>query len=159
MKKKTVAALVLGLSMFGMTSCGNNYAREISEGPEFVEKAFLDFTAGTPSAITPSDGWTNGGAFGVTWKANNAKFDETNGCDMSITKEGDEYFGAELKTTTPGFDFFHYGYFGTWMKPSNVVGTASTFFTYTGENDDHPHDEIDIEGLRIPERKRNSVIA
>ena len=148
MKKKTIATLVLGLSVLGMTSCGGNrVAREISEGPEFIEKTFLDFTAGTPSAITPSDGWCNGGPFGVTWKANNVKFDETNGCQMSVTKEGDEFYGAELKTTTENFDFFHYGYFGTWMKPSNEVGTASTFFTYTGEVDENPHDEIDIEFL------------
>ena len=147
MKHKTIATLVLSLSMFSITSCGNRIAREISEGPEFIEKAFIDYTEGQPSVITASDGWTNGGSFGVTWKANNIKFDQDNGCQMSITKEGDEFYGSELKTTTENFDFFHYGYFGTWMKPSNEVGTASTFFIYTGENDNNPHDEIDVEFL------------
>ena len=146
MTKKAAISLVFFLSMFGMTACGNRVAREISEGPEFVEKEFVDYTKGQPKALTSSDGWSNGGSFGVTWKANNNTFDE-NGCRMSITKEGEEFYGSELKTTTPDYDFFQYGYFGTWMKPSNEVGTASTFFTYTGETDDNPHDEIDIEFL------------
>ena len=149
MKKfKCAAAFALCLSALGMASCGNQLAKEISEGPAFVEKPFVDFTQGQPSVLTSSDGWCNGGPFGVTWKAANNTFDEENGCRMSVTKEGDEFYGSELKSLTEGFDFFQYGYFGVYMKPSNEVGTASTFFTYTGESDNgNPHDEIDIEFL------------
>ena len=76
----------------------------------------------------------------------NIYFDE-DGMEMSISKGADgKYKGAEIRTIT-GQGSFSNGYFGGTFKPSNVKGTVSTFFLYTGPAEGNPHDEIDIEFL------------
>ena len=129
-----------------LSSCGKGSNYDLTQAPEFKEETLMDFSLGLYEDLEVSDGWTNGGGFGVYWNSNNSVFDE-NGLALTITKDQDTYYAGEVRTKGDN-GFFKYGYFGTYMKPSNVTGTASTFFTYTDENDDgNPHDEIDIEFL------------
>lgn len=138
--------MALGLSL-SLGGCSKGSA-DLASAPTFVEQAFTDFTAGHSDIYTVSNGWSNKGSFGVTWSSANAVYGQ-DGLTMSITKDGDVYYGGEQKTTKVGdlSGQFAYGYFGTTMKPCGVNGVASTFFTYTGPTEDNPHDEIDIEFL------------
>jgi Beta-glucanase/Beta-glucan synthetase len=88
-----------------------------------------------------SNGWTNGGMFNCTWRANNCNF---NGgiMDLSITKDSGgskPYAGGEYRTKNT----YSYGLYQVRMKPAKNTGIVSSFFTYTGS----PWDEIDIEFL------------
>lgn len=120
---------------------------------------------GDSSDFFASSGYGNGGHFNVEWSSSEAQIKD-DGLHLSIhaNREGAEYpwKGGEYRSK----GFYGYGDFGTRMKVSPTSGTASTFFTYTGEwdsdeihpstgesdtkNPDNPegiHDEIDIEFL------------
>ncbi len=119
----------------------------LSAAPAFVSKKLVGLDEDTSTIFLASDARGNGDPFGVIWSENNVKFDKDEATlTLSVDKRDGVYYGGELKTIgTAGA--VQYGYFGCKMKPSNVVGTASTFFTYTGEYENNPHDEIDIEFL------------
>ena len=145
MRKITSALFLAFTGAFLLTACNKGEVDNLDDAPQFVQATLMDYTLGKYKSMRFSDGWSNGDPFDVTWSAKNVAFDEK-GMSLSITKSGDTYYGGEL--ATDGTDaFYQYGFFGTYMKPSPVKGTASTFFTYTGESDDQPHDEIDIEFL------------
>ena len=142
--KTTKLFLTLGLIFItSLSACSpTNKSNEITN-KEFINQTFLDLKKGEPNPLvmTASDHYSNGGVFGCVWSKNNIYYDE-NGMNFCLYKEADKYYGAEMKTL--GVDgMFQYGYFSTKMKPSNVTGTASTFFLYRS----NPHDEIDIEFL------------
>ena len=144
---KNLCALSLcSLSMVLMCSCQDSKSVAV-EDKEFLSQSFLDLTKGeiNPLVMAPSDGYSNGGSFGCTWSSDCVSFDEE-GMHLSIYKDDTATYGAEMKTIG-GDGFFSCGYFKTTMKPSDVAGTASTFFLYTGESDGNSHDEIDIEFL------------
>ena len=113
---------------------------------------FDDFTTGSAKYFIASDGWTNGKPFDCWWYKENTSL--SNGC-LSLTigpernpndKNPDwdpAYSGAEYRTN----DFYSYGYYETSMKAIKNDGVVSSFFTYTGESDGNPWDEIDIEVL------------
>lgn len=108
-------------------------------------KAVADFRKGETPLFFASDGWTNGSCFDCWWHASNTKLDQA--C-LSLTIDSDKggkgmYSGAEYRTT----DFYGYGYFETSMQAIKNDGVVSSFFTYTGESDNNPWDEIDIEIL------------
>ena len=136
----------------------------------------IDFTKGADASVVfESDGWTNGDVFNVVWAKNNVKYDNGKML-LTIVKEdkkawvGDEevtfpYSAGEARTQ----NYYGYGDYTVKMKPSANPGTASTFFTCTGNydlkyvldengnvvyNEDgtiktepNRHDEIDIEFL------------
>ncbi|MEE5995094.1 MAG: family 16 glycosylhydrolase [Candidatus Enteromonas sp.] len=145
-KKKFAVLLAVSAMGAGALMACNPAKEELSDAPEFKKVILSDLTAGKPAGWAVSDGWTNGTPFGVEWSNKQAKFDE-NGMTFSISKDAEgKYYGGEIKTI--GEDgVFKYGYYGARMKPSNAVGTVSSFFTYTGPTEDNPHDEIDIEFL------------
>lgn len=114
----------------------------------------IDFSQGMPEngAFFPSDGWSNGSVFNTFWKG-----------DMAYVSDGVFHLGikdanGEVEQgyySGEGRTALHYG-FGSYrvsMKPAKVEGTASTFFTCTGNYDigldgnPNPWDEIDIEFL------------
>ena len=104
-----------------------------------------DFRKGETSYFFASDGWTNGSCFDCGWYKQNTSFD---GGVLNLTIDKDHsgkynYSGAEYRTT----DFYHYGYYETSMQAIKNDGVVSSFFTYTGESDNNPWDEIDIEIL------------
>lgn len=104
-----------------------------------------DFRKGTSPEFFASDGWTNGDPFNCGWYESNATV--ANGkLTLKIDRDSTgkySYSGGEYRTT----DFYGYGYYETSMKAIKNDGVVSSFFTYTGESDKNPWDEIDIEIL------------
>jgi beta-glucanase (GH16 family) len=92
-----------------------------------------------------SDGWTNGSVFDCWWHKSNTSLE--NGM-LTLTIDQDKggkgmYSGAEYRTNK----FYSYGYYEVSMQAIKNDGVVSSFFTYTGESDNNPWDEIDIEVL------------
>ena len=188
MKKRilSVAALTL-VTVMALTSCGvvngvRDFFTNIFNPPVDIEAAelnaqkIIDFTNGAnPDVLFESDGWTNGDVFNVVWKKSNVKY-ENGLMKLGITKEKAtawlddaqvefDYTAGEARTQ----NYYGYGDYEVSMKPSANPGTASTFFTCTGNYDTkyqvdaegnlvydadgkligspNPHDEIDIEFL------------
>lgn len=147
--KNNVFPLLVLLSLLPITGCKTVIVNPHEKAPIFIEKKMLDFTKGKPSSLVcdQSDNYTNGGVFGCDWSKDNISYTVEEGMTLSLTKdEYDIFYGAEQKTIGIA-GMFRYGYYGAYMKPSNLEGTASTFFLYTGESDHNPHDEIDFEFL------------
>lgn len=123
------------------------------EAPEFEIKKIIDFADGANTDVFfASDGWNNGGSFNVEWDASAVTY-EDDVAKLSVIEAPESatkpYYGAELRSAK----WYHYGYYSVSMKPSNVPGSVSTFFTYTGsselgaDGEANPWDEIDIEFL------------
>ncbi len=107
--------------------------------------AVADFRNGTSPLFEASNGWTNGNPFNCGWYENNAVIKD-NALNLTIDKDSTgkyNYSGAEYRTK----DFYSYGYYETSMQAIKNDGVVSSFFTYTGESDKNPWDEIDIEIL------------
>ena len=104
--------------------------------------------------VFASDGWSNGQPFNAVWKKENLTV-TNNQMHLAIkngpaTADGVEYpyTAGEART----HKLYGRGDFEVRMKPTNVVGSVSTFFTYTDQwntIDGVPmeHHEIDIEFL------------
>ena len=148
-------AAILVLSSFALSllaSCQDSKVVDV-ENKEFVEQVLVDFTKGEPNSavMAPSNGYSNGGAFGCIWSKDCVTYNES-GMQLNMYRDDSATYGGEIKTV--GADgLFDCGYFKTTMRPSDVKGSASTFFLYTGEGDGNPHDEIDIEFLGKDTRK------
>lgn len=123
------------------------------EAPEFEIKKIIDFADGENTDVFfASDGWNNGGSFNVEWDASAVTYEDDVaklGVIEAPESASKPYYGAELRSAK----WYHYGYYSVSMKPSNVPGSVSTFFTYTGsselgaDGEANPWDEIDIEFL------------
>jgi endoglucanase len=110
-----------------------------------VPTVYADFEKGPSQYFHASDGWTNGSVFDCVWRGKNAFFAD-GALNLTIDEEPDaryNYSAAEYRT----YDFYHYGYYETSMQAIKNDGVVSSFFTYTGETDGNPWDEIDIEIL------------
>lgn len=83
----------------------------------------------------------------TSWRSDNV--DHSAGNDtLTLTLDdqndrGKAYTGGEVQTR----DFFHYGIYEVRMQASGENGVNSNFFTYTGEVDGNPKNEIDFEFL------------
>ncbi len=114
----------------------------------------VNFADGAPAngSVFASDGWSNGSVFNTFWKGDQVTFTDGQ-LHLHIADAKGEveqgYYAGEARTA------LHYGYgeYTVSMKPAKVEGTASTFFTCTGNYDigldgnPNPWDEIDIEFL------------
>ncbi len=123
----------------------NNSA--VPAGTEMNKSATMadDFRTGSSRYFIASDGWENGDPFDCGWYASQTGFSDGT-LNLTIDKDHSgkyNYAGAEYRTN----DFYSYGYYETSMKPIKNTGVNSSFFTYTGESDGNPWDEIDIEFL------------
>ena len=108
--------------------------------------------AAADGSVFASDGWSNGSVFNVWWKGDMVTYSDGQ-LHLGISDANGEveqgYYGGEARTAQ------HYGYgeYSVSMNPSKAEGTASTFFTCTGNYDigldgnPNPWDEIDIEFL------------
>ncbi|MBQ6180466.1 MAG: glycoside hydrolase family 16 protein, partial [Ruminococcus sp.] len=111
-----------------------------------------DFRKGQPSTFMASDGWSNQSMFNCFWHKENTSYD---GGVLNLTidqrrydsKYPDSakypYSAGEYRTK----DFYGFGYYETSMQAIKNDGVVSSFFTYTGESDNNPWDEIDVEIL------------
>ncbi|MBP3249941.1 MAG: glycoside hydrolase family 16 protein [Ruminococcus sp.] len=107
--------------------------------------AVADFRKGSTPLFFASDGWENGDPFDCGWYASNTSLNEG---FLKLTIDKDytgkyAYSGAEYRTA----DHYGYGYYETSMQAIKNPGVVSSFFTYTGESEKNPWDEIDIEVL------------
>lgn len=180
----TVAsALALALCGGALVGCGDDDEKPKKLTDSALQATRVaDFTTGEQSdreALFASHGFENGDVFNAWWNNENVAYDN-NVAELSISAmeekeqvwnpeyDADEaennpdydvpetidcqanYYGGELRSSK----YYGYGDYEVSMKPSNVAGTASTFFVCTGPYDvnyetqlPNPHDEIDIEFL------------
>lgn len=140
-----------------LAGCGpDGQTDNLTDEPLKATTTVADWSEGEAPAVFESDGWTNGNPFNVQWTANNVAYekgvakltisDNPDGSEETFT----EYYGGEMRT----YQYFGYGDYEVSMKPAKKAGTASTFFTCTGDYDTNPNtgkpnpwDEIDIEFL------------
>lgn len=140
-----------------LAGCGpDGQTENLTDEPLKATTTIADWSEGEAPAVFESDGWTNGKPFNVQWTANNVAYekgvakltisDNPSGSEETFT----EYYGGEMRT----YQYFGYGDYEVRMKPAKKAGTASTFFTCTGDYDTNPNtgkpnpwDEIDIEFL------------
>ena len=138
---------------------------DLTTAKEFISKTYINYQEVYPDDdyFYLSDGYSNNadlnGAFGVVWNRGQIQGNKEDGLIMNISRtddtsllincnqepspDFDPFLGSEIRTTTG----FKYGYFGAYMKTSNINGTVTAFFSYTGPSEDQPHDEIDFEFL------------
>ena len=149
------ATLAAGTMMFA--ACGPTGQTEDLTDEPLENNVIADWSEGAADRVFASDGWTNASVFNCQWSANNLIYTDDGTMKLTITdnpdgseEAGTEYFGGEART----YEYFGYGDYEVCMKPSAKAGTASTFFTCTGNYDTNPHtgqpnpwDEIDIEFL------------
>lgn len=140
-----------------LAGCGpDGQTENLTDEPLKTTTTIADWSEGEAPAVFESDGWTNGNPFNTQWTANNVAYengvakltisDNPSGSEETFT----EYYGGEMRT----YQYFGYGDYEVSMKPAKKAGTASTFFTCTGNYDTNPNtgkpnpwDEIDIEFL------------
>jgi len=97
-----------------------------------------------PATWQKADGYSNGGMFNCTWRANNASFTSGGQLRLGLTSSAYNVFDCgEFRSV------YNYGYgkYEVNMMPAKNIGIVSSFFTYTGPSDGQPWDEIDIEFL------------
>lgn len=107
--------------------------------------AVADFRLGSTPLFFASDGWSNGSCFNCYWYKENTSFKD-GVLNLTIdkdTKSSYPYSAGEYRTA----DHYGYGYYETSMQAIKNNGVVSSFFTYTGESEQNPWDEIDIEIL------------
>lgn len=111
----------------------------------FAQTVFWEpLTSYNASTWSKSDGYSNGGMFNCTWRANNVSFNGSGQMRLALTSPAWNTFDcAEYKTTFSS----GYGLYEVNMKPAKNIGIVSSFFTYTGPSEGNPWDEIDIEFL------------
>ena len=162
MKSKTKKLLAIGLSLalaagctMVLSACGPKEEPPVLTDEPLAGETVADFTQGESERFFSSDGWTNGSVFNTWWLGSNVLYE---GGVMQLTidenpdgseENNNEYFGGEARS----HEWYGYGDFEVRMKPAKKAGTASTFFTCTGdydtnlEGEPNPWDEIDIEFL------------
>jgi len=95
--------------------------------------------------------WSNGTPFYNAWCPNQVNFNQsllTLRLDQ-LTCHEKTHASGEYRT----LDNYKYGRYTVRMKTSNIVGTISSFFTYTGPAEGTQWDEIDIEILGLTPQK------
>ena len=149
--------IVAAFTALSLAACGQ-------QGP-IDEKALdaptiADFSKGKSEEVFASDGWSNGQPFNAVWTKDNITYSDGK-MKLSIQDKEAEADGVTYPHTageSRTHKLYGYGDFEVRMKPSNVVGSVSTFFTYTDkwnkvDGVENKHDEIDIEFLGKDTRK------
>ncbi|MCR5079499.1 MAG: family 16 glycosylhydrolase [Bacilli bacterium] len=175
---KRLLTIALGAAVLALASCGpakpatsstdsktsgttsgsdNSQVSETSSGIQadpLNAPTLVDFANGGSDEIFGSNGWSNGGNFNCVWSDKNLTYSDGQ-MHLAIkeekkTADGKEYpyTGSEART------HHHYGPgdYEVRMRPTDVVGSVSSFFTCTGNYDhvdgvSNPWDEVDIEFL------------
>lgn len=143
-----------------LAGCGpDGQTENLTDEPLKATTTVADWSEGEPGdEIFESNGWGNGGVFNTYWSSSNVSY-ENNVAKLTIAEntnptneesEKYDYLGGEMRT----YGYYGYGDYEVRMKPAKKAGTASTFFTCTGDYDTNPNtgeknpwDEIDIEFL------------
>lgn len=110
-----------------------------------VDGAFLiDLTQGFDGQTQALSNWLmDVGWLKADFSPHNVRFD-SNGMTLSVTRRNGgptPYVSAEFERV----GFYGYGRYEVVMKPGNMPGVVSSFFTHTGPHLDDIHSEIDFE--------------
>ena len=144
MKSKTKKLLAIGLSLalaagctMVLSACDPEEEPPVLTDEPLAGETVADFTQGASERFFSSDGWTNGSVFNTWWSGSNVLY-EDGVMQLTIDENPDgseennnEYFGGEARS----HEWYGYGDFEVRMKPAKKAGTASTFFTCTGDYD------------------------
>jgi endo-1,3-1,4-beta-glycanase ExoK len=87
------------------------------------------------------------GHYGGDWTHENIS-QSVEGVDLRVRRQQSRsgpFTAGEMKTRKA----YGYGRYEAVMRPAKGSGLVSSFFTYTGEYEGNPHDEIDIEFLGL----------
>ena len=149
-KKLFVALAAAGL--LALAGCGGSQPVQPDLDPPLSGDFVADFSHGESEEVFASDGWSNGQPFNAVWKKGNISYSDEQ-MHLSIKDEPTVAEGVTYPYTAGEARTHHlygYGDFMVKMKPTNVVGSVSTFFTFTYDGDKidgvaNKHDEIDIE--------------
>lgn len=155
MQKKLFIALV-ALGTMTLAGCGRAPAQPTYPDldPALNGQMVADFSQGKSSEIFASDGWSNGQPFNAVWKKQNISYSDGK-MKLTIKQEQASSGGVDYPYTAAearSKKLYGYGDYLVSMKPSNVPGSVSTFFTYTGagtvtDGTENVWNEIDIEFL------------
>lgn len=129
-KKRKILCVTLVLMLLFIVPLRTYAATHMGEGFDYYNSSLWE----------KADGWSNGGMFNCTWRANNCNV--SNGVlELSITRDNGSkpYAGGEYRSRNN----YGYGLYQVRMKPAKNPGIVSSFFIYNGS----PWDEIDIEFL------------
>ncbi|MBQ4255464.1 MAG: family 16 glycosylhydrolase, partial [Bacilli bacterium] len=125
-------------AIFALTSCGGLQPETKSiDADPLAATLIADFAQGRNSEIFGSDGWTNGGNFNCVWSSNNITYSDGE-MHLAIKEEKKsawldgksveyEHTGGEARS----YHHYSYGDYEVRMKPTDVVGSVSSFFVCT----------------------------
>jgi endo-1,3-1,4-beta-glycanase ExoK len=131
--KKKASLVMAGSAIVSMLFVSSSYG-----ATEFWEP----LTYYNPATWQKADGYSNGGMFNCTWRANNVSFTSDGHLKLGLTSSAYNVFDcAEYRSVYK----YGYGLYEVSMKPAKNTGIVSSFFT--GPADGTPWDEIDIEFL------------
>lgn len=134
MKRKSWYTLVV-VMMFSLFSSVSAFAGYVFWEP------LSNFNSST---WQKADGYSNGGMFNCTWRANNVSFTSDGKLRLGLSSSSQNKFDCGEYRSTNNYG---YGLYEVSMKPAKNAGVVSSFFTYTGPTDGTQWDEIDIEFL------------
>jgi len=141
---KRCRALIAGLLAAAMLVTTQTGEALKAEAAQFSGSSFgVGFAGEEYATMHKADGWSNGGMFNCTWRADNVWFDGYLNLKIDRDYATGGYSGGEYRTN----DTFGYGMYDVSMKPIKNDGVVTSFFTYTGPSDGTVWDEIDIEFL------------
>lgn len=143
-KAKFCKALLAGLLAVTILFTAQTGKALKAEAAQFNGNSFgVGFAGEEYATMHKADGWSNGGMFNCTWRADNVWFDGYLNLKIDRDYATGGYSGGEYRTN----DTFGYGMYDVSMKPIKNDGVVTSFFTYTGPSDGTVWDEIDIEFL------------
>ena len=149
--RKQSLLLVVALGGLTLAACNNN---EPIVADPLDATMIADFSKGESEEFYASNGWSNGQPFNAVWTKDNVNYSDGK-LHLSIkdqeAKDGDNTY-PHTAGEARSHKLYGYGDYEVRMKPSNVTGSVSTFFTYTDKWNkvngvENKHDDIDIEFL------------
>ena len=151
--QKKLLLVVTALGAMTLAACDQGKTSGIVADP-LNATMIADFSKGKSDEVYASDGWSNGQPFNAVWTSDNITYSDGK-MKLSIQDKEAEADGVTYPHTAGEartHKLYGYGDYEVRMKPSNVVGSVSTFFTYTDKWNkvngvENKHDEIDIEFL------------
>jgi endo-1,3-1,4-beta-glycanase ExoK len=134
-------AFLLAVFVSVIASPAPSLSQNLPTAPSFVD----DFTSFDRARWYVSDGWTNGSHQNCIWSKNLVGLSDgmlTLGFEKRKLKDRD-FACAEVQTKQR----FGYGTYEARMKTDTGSGVNAAFFSFVGDVDKQPHDEIDFEVL------------
>ena len=135
----------------GQGQQGAGGVTDYGSAPNTSAQMYSNFRSGNAGDFFASEGWTNGWPFDCWWYPQNAQIKgdhlelliDQNYQNKTKSDWDCRYSGGEFRTN----GHYGYGYYECSFQAIKNDGVVSSFFTYTGESENNPWDEIDVEVL------------